>query len=122
MARDTGPTSISTTEETTVRKLFVMAALFGSLTAAVVAVAQQPGDKKDGPSKAAEAFVAKLMALDKNKDGKLSKDEITDERLRDLFDRADTNKDGVVTKEELLALFEKEGGGERGGDGPGGRG
>ena len=40
-----------------------------------------------------------------------------------LFDRADANKDGVVTHEELVALFQKEtvGGGRGGcaGRGPG---
>ena len=44
------------------------------------------------------------MAFDKNKDGKLTKDEITDPRLHRLFDRADADKDGVVTREELIAL------------------
>src|SRR6476659_8437920 len=73
------------------------------------------------------AFADRLMAVDKNKDGKLTKDEITDERLLRLFDRADTNKDGTVTKEELEALAAKEmQGGGRGqggpGGGPGGRG
>jgi hypothetical protein len=40
-------------------------------------------------------------------DGKLTKDEVTDPRLRRFFDQADTNKDGVVTKEELMALAAK---------------
>ena len=68
-------------------------------------------------------LVVKMMAFDKNKDGKLTRDEVTDERLLRLFDQADTNKDGVVTKEELMALAAKldaEGG--RGGRGPGGPG
>jgi hypothetical protein len=70
-----------------------------------------------------------MMAFDKNHDGKLSKDEVTDERLLRLFDRADTNHDGIVTREELIAVAAKESsGGERvdrpGGpdDGPGGPG
>ena len=48
-----------------------------------------------------------MMTFDKNKDGKLTKDEVTDVRLHRLFDRADANKDGVVTKEELMALAAK---------------
>jgi hypothetical protein len=39
-----------------------------------------------------------MMALDKNKDGKLTRDEVTDPRLLRLFEQADTNQDGVVTK------------------------
>jgi Spy/CpxP family protein refolding chaperone len=74
-----------------------------------------------------------MMAFDKNKDGKLTKEEITDPRLVRLFDQADTNKDGTVTKEELLALAAKldaeipavgrggpRGGGPDGFGGPGG--
>src|SRR5262249_60645993 len=85
-------------------------------------------DRKKGDRKAdkadksgVDAFVAKMMAFNKKKDGKLTKEELTDERLHRLFDRADTNKDGVVTKEELVALYEKEfaqGGDDRGGKGP----
>ncbi len=48
-----------------------------------------------------------MMAFNKKKDGKLTKDEVTDERLLRLFDLADTNKDGIVTKEELMALAAK---------------
>lgn len=49
----------------------------------------------------------KMMEFDKNKDGKLTKEEITDPRLVRLFDQADADKDGTVTKEELLALAAK---------------
>src|SRR5437879_5512100 len=77
--------------------------------------AQPPKDEpkkeqpKEAPSQAQiDAFVARLMAFDKNKDGKLTKDEITDERLQRLFDRIDTNKKGVITKEEIVAFATKE--------------
>src|SRR5437879_833013 len=85
----------------------------------------KPGDDPKGRESApgADDLVARMMAFDKNKDGKLTRDEITDRRLLRLFDRADTNKDGVVTREELKALAEKmaadEPTGGRGG--PGGR-
>src|SRR5260370_15037484 len=94
--------------------------------------AQAPGGKsapdagkeksKDGNS----SIVTGMMAFDKNKDGKLTKDEVTDVRLHRLFDRADANKDGVVTKEELMALAaqldaEYQEGGRSGFGGPGGR-
>jgi hypothetical protein len=99
------------------------------------ASAQSPGPKSaDTTSKAGakdysqSSIVIRMMAFDKNHDGKLTKDEITDARLHRLFDRADVNKDGIVTKEELMALaaqldaeFPQRGG--RGGfGGPGGDG
>src|SRR5882724_1971762 len=68
------------------------------------------------------SLITRMMAFDANKDGKLTKDEITDERLMRLFEEADTNKDGVVTREELTALSAKldaevPAGGGRGGPG-----
>src|SRR5262245_30686530 len=81
---------------------------------AAVAAAQPPGGRppeqgkarpKDGDGK---AFVERMMAFDKNKDGKLTRDEITDPRLLRLFDEIDTNKDGVVTREELEAFAAKQ--------------
>ena len=70
------------------------------------------------------SFVTRLMTLDKNQDGKLSKSEVTDNRLQALFDRADADHNGEVTKAELTALATKEAstlgqGGGRGGP-PGG--
>ncbi len=40
-----------------------------------------------------------LMQLDVNKDGKVTKDEVTT-----WFDKIDKNKDGVLTKEELQSV------------------
>ena len=66
-------------------------------------VAQQPGGKDYSNS----SIVVKMMAFNKKKDGKLTKKEVTDPRLHRLFDMADTNKDGIVTREELMALAAK---------------
>ncbi|MBP3959179.1 hypothetical protein J8F10_28375 [Gemmata sp. G18] len=83
-----------------------------------------PGGPGGGRAVSAEEMVTRLMAFDKNSDGKLTKDEVTDERLKPLFERADANQKGVLTKEELTAFFTKEmanlGGGGPGGGGPGG--
>jgi hypothetical protein len=102
-----------------------------------ISIAQEPRDRledappaaKNKPDAAAvDAIVSRMMALDKNKDGKLTRDEIGDERLLRLFDRADANNDGIVTKEELVTLATKmaaeegTGGGRRRGFGPGGLG
>lgn len=66
-----------------------------------------------------QQLVTRLMANDKNGDGKLSKDELP-ERMQELMDRADTDKDGALSKEELTAFIEKQQGGNpqgRPGDG-----
>lgn len=74
------------------------------------AAAQPPARPADDPKAKDNSnapIVVRMMAFDKKKDGKLTRDEITDDRLLRLFDQADTNKDGVVTKEELIALAAK---------------
>jgi hypothetical protein len=105
------------------RVLAVGLFMTGLLAVASISDAQPPGggkEKKDkggkggpggpggGRTSTVEEMVARLMAYDKNGDGKLTKDELTDTRLHPLFDRADVNKDGTVTKEELTALLTKE--------------
>ncbi len=108
--------------------LALLIAVLGGAMVISLALAQSPGDR---PTKTAKkdysesSVVKRMMAFDKNKDGKLTRDEITDTRLLRLFDRADTNKDGVVTREELIALaakLDEEFGEDERGRGPGGRG
>ena len=78
----------------------------GLLIAASLAVAQRPGG---GPRPSdADDLVARMMEFDKDQDRKLTRAEVTDERLHRLFDRADADKDGVVTREELTALAARE--------------
>ena len=100
---------------------------------ATVAMLAAPGafaqSAANPPKEPAESsIVTRMMAFDTKHDGKLTRDEITDERLLRLFDEADTNKDGVVTKEELVALAAKldaevpAGSGRGGPDGPDGPG
>lgn len=54
-----------------------------------------------GPS--ADELLATLLGYDTNKDGKLEKSEVP-ARLQGMFDRGDTNKDGVLDGNELKAL------------------
>ena len=70
----------------------------------------QPPSRNDriSSSTSVNAMIARMMSYDKNKDGKLTRAEVTDERMASLFDQADVNNDGVVTKEELKTLFESE--------------
>lgn len=71
-----------------------------------------------------EQFIARVMQLDKNEDGKISKDEMP-ERMQGMLDRADANKDGALDKSELeeaAKRFREGAGRDRGprgeGDGP----
>lgn len=60
-----------------------------------------------GPSP--DEIVKQLLEFDKNGDGQLSKSEVP-ERMSGLFERGDTNKDGVLSKEELRKLAEAQAG------------
>src|SRR5438552_410807 len=110
------------------RKLvFILSALVCAGAILPQATAQPPREDaaKEKKDYSNAPIVVRMMAFNKKKDGKLTKDEVTDTRLHRLFDQADTNKDGVVTKEELMALAKKLDADEpeRGGrGGPGGRG
>jgi hypothetical protein len=78
-----------------------------------------------------------MLEFDKDQDGKLTNDEITDPRLHRLFDQADADKDGIVTNKILTSDqqaqlkemrqrgpggFGPPGGGRPGGFGPPGEG
>jgi len=112
-------------------RLLILTICLGVLAPA--GLTQEPKSKskasqKDDPTIAAvvESIVTRMMAFDKNKDGKLTREEMTDPRLLRLFDRADSNKEGVVTREQLVEMAKQlvaeqgQGGGRGGpGDGPG---
>lgn len=51
-------------------------------------------------------FVERMMGNDKNKDGKLTKEELP-ERMQSMFDRIDTNKDKEIDKAELTKMSEQ---------------
>jgi len=63
------------------------------------------------------------LAFDKNGDGKLTRDEVP-ERMQGIFERGDTNHDGVLSAPELhaMALAQQQPVEGRGGEGRGGRG
>jgi hypothetical protein len=64
-------------------------------------------------------FIARLMENDKNKDGKLSKEELP-ERMQRVLERADTSGDGALDKAELDAMAKRFTAGRGGQGGPGG--
>ncbi len=61
-----------------------------------------------------------LSSLDKDGDGKLSKEETRD-RMRENFDRTDTNGDGFVDSKEFDAILQRIRSGQRPGERPGER-
>ena len=73
-----------------------------------------PGGERGGRSAGAGGMMDRIMSQDKNKDGKLSKDEV-DERMLPMFDRLDTNSDGSIEKSEVEAAAARMGGGGSGG-------
>lgn len=81
------------------------------------------GEQGGGRPDPAE-MVERLMAFDKNGDGKLAKDELS-ERMQGMIARADTDGDGFASKAELTKMASQGGGGRptsgnRGGQRPGG--
>lgn len=72
-----------------------------------------------GPGAAGSSIADRMMALDKNRDGKLTKDEV-EGRMLAVFERADADKNGEVSRDELTKMSPPTGG--EGGRGEGGRG
>ena len=64
-----------------------------------------------------DAMVERMMAMDADKDGKLSKAEIP-ERLQPTLERGDKNQDGFLDREEIQAIARERSGQQ----GPGGQG
>ena len=61
----------------------------------------------------ATQMVERLMAMDANKDGKLSKEELP-ERMQSMMTRGDKNEDGVLDREEIMASARERSGGGAG--------
>lgn len=86
------------------------------------------GPEEGGGVNVVDEMVKSLMAFDANGDGKLTRAELP-ERFQGIFDRADENKDGFLTAEEIRKVAAAmappsgpEGGGREGRGGPeGGR-
>ena len=74
----------------------------GKLSAEEIRPVMQP--RGESPHQVAERT---FEAFDKNKDKKLTADELP-ERMKAMIGRADADKDGSITEEELEKLVEKE--------------
>jgi len=89
----------------------------GKVTRRELLPPREGGGPKGSDRPAPEQLIRRLMAGDKNNDGKLSREELP-ERLQRSFDRLDANSDGSASAEELKSGLERlrEGGGGRGAD------
>lgn len=66
------------------------------------------GRGQGGPGSVSPAdMVKRLLEFDKNNDGKLAKDELP-ERMQAMIERADTDKDGVLSRDELTKMAEAQ--------------
>jgi hypothetical protein len=91
-------------------KRWLPSALLAAFLLTGASVAQPPG-QKDRPPKvpsqptriSVDEIVERIMAFDKNKDGKITRDELP-ERMQHLIDLGDTNKDGALDREEVRKL------------------
>jgi hypothetical protein len=98
------------------RTLTGMIAVSGFMIVGSLAVAQRPDGPPGGPRAGGRGdLVDRMLEFDKDQDGKLTNDEITDPRLHRLFDQADADKDGIVTRQELTALASQQSQTGRGG-------
>jgi hypothetical protein len=64
-----------------------------------------PGGPGNREGFSVDSFIEKVMSNDKNKDGKLTKEELP-ERMQPMFSRIDTNKDKEIDKTELTKMAE----------------
>ena len=78
-----------------------------------------PGRAMDSSGSRSSEMVDRMMGMDRNGDGKLSKSEVG-ERMQGLITRADRDKDGFVTREELVGMSGGRGVDPRGVDPRGG--
>lgn len=92
------------------------AAGFAALVLAFAGLAAaQPADDGQGPNRRIQAQAERLMANDKNNDGKLQADELPARLAERLFPAADADGDGAITRDELIAhLSEARPGGPAG--------
>ncbi len=80
----------------------------------------RPGERRPGegrPGANAEQIRARIKEMDKDRDGKISKEEAQD-RIKENFDAIDANSDGSIDEAEIRARFQR---GRPDGDRPEGR-
>ncbi len=87
------------------KKRYVIGVLVAVIIAAIAAFSFFRKRGQVGPTP--DEMVNELLAFDKNDDGQLSKDELS-ERMQGLITRGDANQDGILTRDELRKLAESD--------------
>jgi Ca2+-binding EF-hand superfamily protein len=95
--------------------VFSLAVVAGGATVASAQDHPPPQPEFGGGGQRMQFQMPTFAELDKNKDKKLSKDEVPAQFPPQMFDRVDTNHDGSIDEEEWKALTAQFGGGGRGG-------
>ena len=95
--------------------LTVMCVLFAAIPSAWAQRAAK-GRGSFPNSSDASGLVNRMMRFDTDQDGKLTRNEVTDNRSLLIFDSADADEDGTVTKAELSSFAAKERSNARGGN------
>ena len=67
----------------------------------------KPAEKKDAPPAKSALSPLDFDRLDKNADGRLTRDEVKGTPYEKLFDEIDTNKDGKIDRREFEAYLKK---------------
>jgi hypothetical protein len=95
---------------------WLASALMAAFVLMGAALAQPPDQEIEPPRRLVQParirvddIVERIMAFDKNKDGKVTKDELP-ERMHGLIARGDTNKDGALDRDEIKKLASTAGG------------
>ena len=99
-------------------KTFILTAAFVLVTMTQSSSAQEDGDKPKRADQPRKSPIDRIMALDKNDDGVIQKSEAEGERIERMFDRADADDDGQLSRAEIEKVF--GGRGRFRGRGPGG--
>jgi hypothetical protein len=78
------------------------------------AQAQPPGGNprglRGGGEGGAEDPARRILSLDSNQNGTIEANEVSDTRLKSLFERADSDRNQILTRDEVNALVQKESG------------
>ena len=88
-----------------IKKRYVLCLLVVVIAVGVIGFRVFRKPKPSGPTP--EEIVKELLEFDKNGDGQISQDELS-ERMQGMITRGDANQDGVLSQDELLKLAQAQ--------------